>query len=179
MRATPVGRRNLKQSQQPRNLAFEPFKEDFEWIVNKMKSEQFRLTAPADVATAVIVPDVVIDIERVVPTQGGSFSVLQHGLVSEMLERRNKQDVWYEALLLLIPSSKKGWVLLGVLIGVVLVLASVSQFREVGQAKGALLLRDSFWWGYLAGKSNRLVTVTEKEKVCFLFLLVCVSNVFE
>lgn len=85
MRATPVGRRN-KQKEQTRNLAYEPFKEDvrlksafvvetliscrvlqFEWIVQKMKSDRFRLmhepVARATSANDEVVADVAIDME--------------------------------------------------------------------------------------------------------------------
>lgn len=181
MRATPVGRR--KALQQPRNLAFEPFKEDFEWIVNKMKSERFRLmhepskqSDDDEKKSSLLLPDVAIDMESVAPSNnvvvmgGGNFSVLQHGLVSELLERRSQQETYWEAIRLLVPSSRKGWVLLMLLFAAVLVLGSFSQFQPVGEErKGILLLRETFWWGALAAFKGRLVT---GKKVC---VFLCVS----
>lgn len=74
----------------------------------------------------------------------------------------SKRETVWEALRLLIPSSRKGWVLLFLLAAALLAVASLAQFRVVGEGKGAMLLRESFWWGAFAGLRNRLVTSNDK-----------------
>ncbi len=100
--------------------------------------------------------------------------MLQHGLVNELLERRNRLDGdWTEAVRLLAPLSRKGWVLLGVLVGLVLLLATVAQLRSnEATSKGKLLLQQEFWWGGVVaaadGGGGTLVAASGEEggKTC-------------
>jgi hypothetical protein len=127
----------------------------------------------------VAAPDTVIDLEPVAPAEtvagtagmaavpdqlivGGGYSVLQHGLVSELIERRSRAD-WAEAARLLVPASKKGWVVFGVLVALVLLLGTLAQLRDDGetQSKGMLLLRKEFWWGVLSTTRGDRGLVTE------------------
>jgi hypothetical protein len=102
---------------------------------------------------------------------GGGYSVLQHGLVSELIERR-REAAWAEAARLLVPASKKGWVVFGVLLALVLLLGTLALLREDGetQSKGMLLLRKEFWWGVLAspraGRGLVTETVAASKKTC-------------
>ncbi len=191
MRATPFGNRRIKLSQQTtRNLAYEPFKEDFEWIVNNMKRERFlqqqqqqqhtqhqqhqqHAHPHQDSCDQLLreeehADDVVLSMDPTTTVGGGSFSVLQHNLVNELLlERGRQRSEWSEALRLLVPSSRKGWVLFFVFVVFLALLVSVSQFREDNkQGKGLLMLRETFWWGVLASSGQHQQLQLSEHAVC-------------
>ena len=171
VRATPAGQRNNRSSEEARpNSAFDPFREDFEFIVAKLKEEEalgLRQHAAASRAAPRAV-DTVLEMESMSEDEanprvfGETYSILDYGKVNEMYERKVKPNALWEAVRLLRPTSRRSWMITLALVGIVLMLWSASQFRTIEESKSNVLLEQQFWWGFLAGRKR----VWQREGYC-------------
>ena len=191
IRITPAGQR--QRSEEPTSVAarsssnFEPFREDFAFIVKKLKQERaeaMRLNRVAPTTTQeqreqTLVEDTRLEIDFTSSEDetnpkvfGDRFSILDVGVVNEILERKQEtqrlgrswwtNDIW-EASRLLIPRNKRYGFILLLLITLAVILGAVAQTRrnveEETDPKSFAMLKQEFWWGFLAGRQSSLVAV--------------------
>jgi hypothetical protein len=193
IRITPAGQR--QRSEEPASVAarsssnFEPFREDFAFIVKKLKQERAeamrlnRVTPPMaqirDPPVAAL--DTRLDLELPSPSSsedesnpkvfGDGFSLLELGAVNEMLERkqatqrrrRSCVNDFVEACVLLVPRTKQSGFVVLLLIALAVFFGMVAHTQPIiaeEDSDGIALLKQEFWWGFLArGRQSGLVAV--------------------
>jgi hypothetical protein len=179
VRITPSGQRRKEEEsrgegEEKVSSVFEPFKQDFDFIVKKLKEEQAHrhkihpvnmIHHPPKAPSHVFEPKV---LEKKLQRQqqevfGETYTILDFGTVNEMYETRmrRKDHVVWEAFRLMIPSGKKHWLVLVGMLAVLLILFSVSQLKVMEEEKkpkpnqNNAALESAFWWGFLARPQTR------------------------
>ncbi len=169
----------LRRLRAPEPLAaggfdFTPFKEDFEFIVCKLKAERlglvnWQLAAAVPAVAATRVPqDAIIELgpadalllDEPARAGGGNvygqrYSILEHAMINELYERRKSltSTTLRDALTLLMPTSKRGWVALVGLLSMLLVLWTVLALRNsslAGNSEWSVRESDrQLWWAFV------------------------------
>lgn len=126
--------------------------------------------------------DAIIDVTDAAPNNGvygQQYSILESSMISELYERRRRIEAW-DALEMLLPTSRRGWVLLVGLTTLAFILWSVQglhvsvsmQRGHVELSANAQIWERKLWWSFVTrqgrinpGASTCLVTKGSKRNV--------------